>query len=133
VFHPGTLFQYETPGADAASSLMRFIMNPEFRAETGPRRRPLTISGISQALRLACRLLSHGARRGNGMGWLDAHEFYVMDIVARDRVDELRAAIDVATVHTERTAEPAPVIPDQRHRATASVGVCPRALARASR
>lgn len=67
------------------------------------------------------------------MGWLDAHEFYVMDFVARDRVDELRATVDVATVHTERTTEPAPVIPDQRHRATAPVGVCPRALARASR
>lgn len=67
------------------------------------------------------------------MGWLDAHEFYVMDVVARDRADELRAAVDVATVHTERTTEPAPVIPDQQHRATAPVGVCPRALARASR
>jgi hypothetical protein len=67
------------------------------------------------------------------MGWLDAHELYVMDIVARDRLDELRATVEVATVHTEPTTEPAPAIPDQRYRATAPVGVCPRALARASR
>jgi hypothetical protein len=64
------------------------------------------------------------------MAWLDAHESYVMEIIARDRVDELRSTADGATAHIQRTTAPAPVVPDAR---TARVILCPRALAKASR
>jgi len=32
------------------------------------------------------------------MGWLDANEYFNMELVARDRVDDIRAAIDGATL-----------------------------------
>ena len=38
------------------------------------------------------------------MGWLDAHESYVMEIIARDRVEELRSTVEVATAYIECTA-----------------------------
>jgi len=66
------------------------------------------------------------------MGWLDAHESYVMEIIARDRVDELRSTVEVSRAHVERTAPPPAVVPDARGRASAGA-VCPLALAKASR
>jgi hypothetical protein len=67
------------------------------------------------------------------MAWLDAHESYVMEIIARDRVDELRSTADGATAHIDRTTTPAAVVPDAQHRARARVTLCPQALAKASR
>jgi len=64
------------------------------------------------------------------MGWLDAHESYVMEIIARDRVDELRSTVEVATMQIEPTAATAS---EARHRAGAGVALCPLALAKASR
>ena len=37
------------------------------------------------------------------MSWLDAHECFVMDVVVRDRMEDLRSTIDVATAPTEAT------------------------------
>jgi len=38
------------------------------------------------------------------MGWLDANEYLLMEAMARDRVDDLRASVDLALASTE--AEP---------------------------
>jgi len=67
------------------------------------------------------------------MSWLDAHDAYVMEIIVRDRVEELRSTVDVATAHTERTTAPEAVDPDARHRSTAAVLLCSHPLAKASR
>jgi len=67
------------------------------------------------------------------MGWLDAHESFVMEIIARDRVDELYSTVEVATASTERTVAPPAVVAEARHRVRAGMAVCPRALAKASR
>ena len=67
------------------------------------------------------------------MSWLNAHDSYVMEIIARDRVDELRSTIDVATAHTKRVTALAGAIPDAQHTTTEVVVLCPRALAKASR
>ena len=64
------------------------------------------------------------------MGWLDAHESFVLEILARDRVDELYSTVEVATASVERTGAPPAVVADARHRAMA---LCPHALAKASR
>jgi hypothetical protein len=66
------------------------------------------------------------------MSWLGAHESYVMEIIVRDRVDELRSMADVATDIEHRTA-PAGVRPDARRKPTAGVALCPCVLAKASR
>jgi hypothetical protein len=67
------------------------------------------------------------------MGWLDAHESYVIEIIARDRVEELRSTVEVATAYIECTAAPAAGAPDARHRTSAGVALCPLALMKASR
>jgi hypothetical protein len=67
------------------------------------------------------------------MGWLDAHEAYVMETITRERVDELRSAVDVVPPHTERATAPAALDPDARHRPAAAAFVCARALAEAPR
>ena len=67
------------------------------------------------------------------MGWLDAHDSYVMEIIARDRVDELRSTVEITTAHIERTTAPAPVVPETRHKASGAMALCPHALAKASR
>ena len=68
------------------------------------------------------------------MGWLDAHESYVMEIIARDRVDELRSTVEVTTAHIERTAVPTGgATTDARYGTSAGVALCPVALAKASR
>jgi len=67
------------------------------------------------------------------MGWLDAHESYVMEIIARDREDELRSTVEITPAHIERTTPAATAVPETRHRATAAMVLCPRALAKASR
>jgi len=42
------------------------------------------------------------------MGWLDANEYFNMELVARDRVDDLHAAIDgVALAGAEGDGSPA--------------------------
>ena len=38
------------------------------------------------------------------MGWLDAHEYLLMEAVARERVDDLRGALDLALASAD--AEP---------------------------
>jgi hypothetical protein len=129
VFHPGTLFQYETPG------VMRRAFHREPRGfELKPTRPGAPqISSIWATWRLARRLLSHGAEGERRMSWLDAHDAYVMEIIVRDRVDELRSTVDVATAHTERTTAPEAVDPDARRRSTAAVFLCSHPLAKASR
>lgn len=67
------------------------------------------------------------------MGWLDAHESFVMEIIARDRVEELYSTVEVAAASVERTTAPPAVVADARHRARAGVGLCPHALAKAAR
>ena len=67
------------------------------------------------------------------MGWLDAHESFVMEIIARDRVDELRSTVELATAPSEFLAAPAAVAPDARHWSAADVALCPCALPTASR
>jgi len=67
------------------------------------------------------------------MSWLDAHESYVMEIIVRDRVEDLRATVDVATAHTERTTAPSGAASDARGRARVGAVLCPHALAKASR
>ena len=67
------------------------------------------------------------------MGWLDAHECYVMEIIARDRVNELRSRVESAPARSEFPAAPAAVVPDARHWSTEGVALCPCALAKASR
>jgi hypothetical protein len=47
------------------------------------------------------------------MSWLNAHESYVMETIARDRVEELHSTLDLAT-DTERIDAPADVQPAAR-------------------
>ena len=67
------------------------------------------------------------------MGWLDAHESYVMEIIARDREDELRSTVEITTAHIGPTTPPAPPLPETRHKATGAMALCPHALAKPSR
>ena len=68
------------------------------------------------------------------MGWLDAHESYVMEIITRDRVDELRSTVDAEAARTEHSTAPeAAADPDPRFRPIAGVALCAHALAKASR
>jgi len=67
------------------------------------------------------------------MGWLDAHESYVMEIITRERVDELRSTVDMGPAHTERATAPAARDPDVRRRPAAAAFVCSHALAKAPR
>ena len=68
------------------------------------------------------------------MGWLDAHESYVMEIIARDRVDDLvRSTVEMTPARSDVPAAPAAVVPDARLWSTPGVAVCPCALAKASR
>ena len=67
------------------------------------------------------------------MSWLDAHQSYILEAIVRDRVDDLRSTVDVATARTERTTAPTGAVPDPRHAAPTDVVLCPRALAKASR
>ena len=67
------------------------------------------------------------------MGWLDAHESFVMEIIARDRVDELYSTVEIATASIERTAAPPAVVADAQPRTRAGMALCPHALAKASR
>ena len=41
------------------------------------------------------------------MSWLDAHEVFLMEVVSRDRVEDLRLALALAKEPTEEPAEPA--------------------------
>jgi len=60
------------------------------------------------------------------MGWLDAHECFVMDIVVRDRMEDLRSAIDVATAPAEATVATTRPVSDARGANRAGVArVCP--------
>ena len=62
------------------------------------------------------------------MSWLDAHECFVMDIVVRDRMEDLRSTIDVATAPTEATVATTGAVPDARGADRAGVArVCLRA------
>jgi hypothetical protein len=88
---------------------------------------------IFHTLRLACRLLSTALEGGSTMGWLDAHESYVMEIITRERVDELRSTVDVVPAHTERASAPAARDPDVRRRPAAAAFVCSHALTEAPR
>ena len=65
------------------------------------------------------------------MGWLDAHESYVMEIFARDRMVELRSTVEMTRPNIEHRTAAAEVLPDTRHGASAAL--CPLALAKASR
>ena len=67
------------------------------------------------------------------MSWLDAHQSYILEAIVRDRVDDLRSTVDVATARTERTTAPTGAVPDPRHTAPTDAGLCPRVLAKASR
>jgi hypothetical protein len=40
------------------------------------------------------------------MSWLDANEVFLMEVVSRDRVEELRAAIDAPSESADETEEP---------------------------
>ncbi len=60
------------------------------------------------------------------MSWLDANDSYFMEIVARDRIDELRSSRDGANVTDESFG--ATVGLDRTH---ASADVCPRLAATA--
>lgn len=39
------------------------------------------------------------------MSWLDANEVFLMDVVSRDRVDDLRSTIDVSTESADAADE----------------------------
>jgi len=68
------------------------------------------------------------------MSWLDAHECFVMDIVVRDRMEDLRSTIDVATAPTEATVATTRAAPDARGADGAGVArVCLRAPAKTPR
>jgi len=67
------------------------------------------------------------------MSWLDAHEAYVMEVIARDRVNDLRSTIDVAMARLVRAIAPTPAVPDAPRAADGRGALCPRALAKASR
>jgi hypothetical protein len=132
VFHPGTLFQNETPADEAALPRRSFHREPP-GFELKPARATFAVNpahffGFAFGMPAALRRL----RRRTAMGWLDAYESYVMDFIARDRVDELRSAVEVTTARIEPTA-PAAVVSDARHRATTGVALRPHALAKASR
>jgi hypothetical protein len=66
------------------------------------------------------------------MSWLNAHESYVMETITRDRVEELRSTLDIATEY-EHDGARADARPDPRPRSTARVVFCPQALAKGSR
>jgi hypothetical protein len=40
------------------------------------------------------------------MSWLDANEVFLMEVVSRDRVDDLRSTIDVSTESADAAHEP---------------------------
>jgi hypothetical protein len=67
------------------------------------------------------------------MSWLDAHESYVMEVVVRDRMDELHSAADGDITYTEQTITPADAASDARRAAPAGLVLCPRSLARLPR
>jgi len=68
------------------------------------------------------------------MSWLDAHECFVMDIVVRDRMEDLRSTIDVATAPTEAPVATTGAVPDARGADRAGVArVCLRAPTKTSR
>jgi len=132
-FHPGTLFQNETRVDEAG--LRRSFHREPLGSGLKPARGTFAVNPahFRWDLRLACRLLFDGVRRRTAMGWLDAHESYLMEIIARDRVDELRSTVEIAAARSEFPAAPAAVVPDARQWSTASVALCPCALAKATR
>ena len=66
------------------------------------------------------------------MSWLNAHETYVTEIIARDRADELRATPDLV-IDTERAGAPRDPLPDARCRIAAARLLPARTLAKATR
>jgi len=77
-------------------------------------------------LRLARWLLSPASGGDKRMSWLDAHAAYVMEVVARERADDLRAerervAAGWSAIREVRAVEPVVAL------------LCCQALARASR
>lgn len=48
------------------------------------------------------------------MSWFDAHESYVIEMVVRDRVEELRSTIDRATARTAGSDETPQAVPEAR-------------------
>jgi hypothetical protein len=77
-------------------------------------------------VRLARRVLSPAAGGDNPMSWLDAHAAYVMEIVARERADDLRA-------ERERDTARSRAIPEARAAKPVAAMPCCLAFARASR
>ena len=73
------------------------------------------------------------------MSWLDAHESYVMEVVVRDRMDDLHAAAADGNIsyteqtYPEQTTTPAGADSDGRRASPAELVLCPRALARLPR
>jgi hypothetical protein len=67
------------------------------------------------------------------MSWFDAHESYFIAMVVRDRVEELRSAIDRAMARTAGSDETPRALPEARAVCDASVEMACRALAKASR
>jgi hypothetical protein len=67
------------------------------------------------------------------MSWFDAHESYVIEMVVRDRVEELRSTIDRATARTAGSDEAPRAVPETRGVCDAGGVMACRALAKASR
>jgi hypothetical protein len=63
------------------------------------------------------------------MSWLNAYESFFIDVLVRDRLNDLLSTIDVATARSEQTDETR-AVPDA---GPACGWVCRRAVAEASR
>jgi hypothetical protein len=53
------------------------------------------MAGRASASRSSGRIPRRYERIQNHMGWLDANDYLLMEAVARDRIDDLRDAVDV--------------------------------------
>src|SRR5262249_53481530 len=92
VFHSGTLFQNETP---RRRRLPGDAFHREPRgSELKPARAafPCKCRAFLRICVWHSRCSLSASEGGRGMGWLDAHESYVMETIARDRLNELRSA-----------------------------------------
>jgi hypothetical protein len=48
------------------------------------------------------------------MSWLDAHQVFFIEIMARDRVNDLRSTAELATMRAEANADTPRAVPDTR-------------------
>jgi hypothetical protein len=58
------------------------------------------------------------------MGWLDAHEYFIMERVARDRVDDIRVTVGLALASADGAAEMPRRIPEPGTPSSAGWSAC---------